>query len=367
MKLFVTGGAGFIGANFVNYWIQKHPNDYVTVFDKLTYAGNLSSLSKVMKHPHFKFIRGDILDYNLLCKSLKEVSTVVHFAAESHVDRSLSGYEAEMLFNRTNLDGTITLLHACSLMDVERFHHVSTDEVYGDLGYDDKPFNEKSPYNPHNPYAISKAAADFAVRGFSRSHGLVYTISNCTNNYGKYQTPEKIIPRSICLLLQDKKIELYTDELGNPGTNIRDWIFVEDHCRAIEKILLYGKNGETYCIGGNCELKNIELVKKILAIMSKLLGKTFFVENNVKLVKDRPGHDLRYAMDIEKISSELDWIPKHSFNEAFELTVKWYLSEEGQQWLKSVEKTSGEVRKDQSKKHKKSFDLKNKFSHIFKQ
>lgn len=366
MKLLITGGAGFIGANFVEYWIKNYPNDYIIVYDKLTYAGNLSSLSNVKKHAHFTFIHGDILDYDLLCNSLKGVDIVVHFAAESHVDRSLSGYESEMLFNHTNLDGTIVLLHASYKMGVERFHHVSTDEVYGDLGYGDAPFHEKTPYNPHNPYAISKTAAELAVKGFARSKLLKFTISNCTNNYGKYQTPEKVIPRSIFLLLRDKKIELYTDAEGKPGPNIRDWIYVEDHCRAIEKIIMDGKIGETYCIGGDCELSNLELVKRILSVMSVHIDKTLFVDNNVKLVKDRPGHDFRYAMNINKIRADLGWVPKYSFSDAFDKTVKWYLSDEGQKWLKSVETTSKAVRKDQSKKHKGKLS-KRRFSHLFKE
>jgi len=352
MKLLVTGGAGFIGANFVNYWVKNHPEDWVIVFDKLTYAGNLDRLPLLKNSSSLvTFTQGDILNYGIVCDMLKgEIDTIVHFAAESHVDKSLSGIEAERLFNSTNLDGTITLLHAAHKMGVKRFHHVSTDEVFGDLDYEDDPFNEDSPYNPHNPYAVSKAAADFAVRSFARSHDLKYTISNCTNNYGPFQTPEKVIPRSILLLLQNKKIELYTDEKGIPGKNIRDWIFVEDHCRAIESIILKGVAGETYCIGGNCELSNLELIERVLSAMSKQLDKTFFMKAHVSKVKDRPGHDLRYAMNISKIRSELGWIPKYSFNEGFELTMKWYLSDEGQKWLKSVEATSKEVREDQSSK-----------------
>lgn len=351
MKLLVTGGAGFIGGNFVNYWMENHPDDEVTVLDCLTYAGNLDRLSKVQDNKKFKFVKGDILDYNLTCKHLKGVDIVVHFAAESHVDRSLSGLDAEFLFNRTNLDGTITLLHAVKDNGVQRFHHVSTDEVFGDLEYNtDEKFHEDYPYNPHNPYAISKAAADFAVRGFARSHGLKYTISNCTNNYGPYQTPEKVIPRAISLLLNNQRISLYTDANGIPGPNVRDWLYMDDHCSAIESILLRGKIGETYCIGGNCELSNKNLVERILKGMSEITGKTMTFDKNVTFVQDRPGHDKRYAMDTTKIETKLNWKPKYSFETGFKATVEWYTSDEGRKWLNSLSKTSEEVREGQDNK-----------------
>ena len=214
MRIAVTGGAGFIGANFVNYWMSRHPGDTVVVIDSLTYAANLDRLSQVSALPNYSFVKGDIQDFALMKSALNGIDTVVHFAAETHVDRSLAGLKAEKHFFRTNVDGTITLLHAAHEAGVGRFHHVSTDEVFGDLDYSSpEKFHENFPYNPHNPYAISKAAADFAVRGFSRSHGLPFTLSNCTNNYGPYQTPEKIIPRSISLLLQNEKVQLYTEIL----------------------------------------------------------------------------------------------------------------------------------------------------------
>jgi dTDP-glucose 4,6-dehydratase len=353
MKLAVTGGAGFIGANFVNYWMKSHPDDHCVVIDKLTYAGDLNRLWEVKKNRRFKFVKADICNFDLMKKVLKGADCVVHFAAESHVDRSLSGLEAEKLFNRTNIDGTITMLHAAFQSKVSRFHHVSTDEVFGDLDYGSTgKFHEAFPYGPHNPYAISKAAADFAVRGFARSHGLPITISNCTNNYGPYQTPEKVIPRSIALLLQNQKIQLYTDSRGIPGPNIRDWLHVDDHCSGVEKILLNGKIGETYCVGGNSELSNYQLVQKMLAIMSEITGKNFAFDSHVAFVQDRPGHDRRYAMDTAKIEQELGWKPQHTFETGFRSTVKWYVSDEGQKWLGSLAKATKEVRKGQGKRTK---------------
>lgn len=350
MKLLVTGGAGFIGANFVNYWMRLHPADSVVVLDAMTYAGDLNRLKGVRRNKNFKFIKGDIQDAVLLKKIIKGIDTVVHFAAESHVDRSLAGLEAEKLFLRTNVEGTIALLHASRAAGVTRFHHISTDEVFGDLEYGSaEKFHEDFPYGPHNPYAISKAAADFAVRGFARSYNFPVTISNCTNNYGPWQTPEKVIPRSISLLLQNKQIQLYTDAAGIPGPNIRDWLHVEDHCSAIEAIILKGKIGQTYCIGGESELSNCELVKRILVLMSKITGRPYAYNTHVVEVKDRPGHDKRYAMDISKIRRTLKWKPKYSFDKGFRSTVEWYLSAEGCAWLKSLEKSTAEVRTGQNK------------------
>jgi dTDP-glucose 4,6-dehydratase len=351
MKLFVTGGAGFIGANFVNYWLSQHANDTITVVDKLTYAGDVRRLDESMKTGRLTFTEADIQDLDAMRSSMKGADIVVHFAAETHVDRSLAGFEAEKLFLRTNVEGTFCLLHAAKDAGVKRFHHVSTDEVFGDLDYgtEDK-FHERYPYGPNNPYSISKAAADFAVRGFGRSHGLAYTLSNCSNNYGPFQTPEKVIPRSISLLVRGDKIQLYTDAQGNPGLNVRDWLYVEDHCSAIEAVLLRGRVGETYCMGGNCELTNFELVKKILSIVSEATGKKFTVESNVQYVKDRPGHDRRYAMAIGKMRTELGWAPAHTFEEGLRSTVMWYLSPEGGKWLASLEAATEEVRHGQGKR-----------------
>jgi dTDP-glucose 4,6-dehydratase len=348
MKLIVTGGAGFIGANFVNYWLARHTDDTVEVIDKLTYAGDVRRLDASRQTGRLIFKQADIQDFEAMRSVMNGVDVVVHFAAETHVDRSLAGLEAEKLFLRTNVEGTFCLLHAAKEAGVKRFHHVSTDEVFGDLEYGTKDkFHELFPYKPNNPYSISKAAADFAVRSFSRSRGLDFTLSNCSNNYGPFQTPEKVIPRSISLLMQDKKIQLYTDAQGNPGPNVRDWLYVEDHCSAIEAVLLKGRIGETYCIGGNCELTNLELVKKILAIVSEATGKTYSVESHVQYVKDRPGHDRRYAMAIDKIHKELGWTPAYTFEEGLRSTVKWYLSSEGGKWLSSLEDAAKEVRQDQ--------------------
>lgn len=265
------------------------------------------------------------------------------------MDRSLAGLEAEKLFFHTNVEGTQTLLYAALKAEIQRFHHISTDEVFGDLSLDTHDlFNEDYPYNPHNPYSISKAASDFVVRSFSRTRGLPITISNCTNNYGPYQTPEKMISRSISLLLSGEKIKLYADEQGNPGRNIRDWLFVSDHCQAIETILEKGRLGETYCIGGQNEITNLELVNVILREMSMLTGNKYTFEDNVELVTDRPGHDLRYAMDISKIKSELKWQPLVSFNEGIRNTIQWYLSDEGKTWLQSLNNTVTDVRSGQS-------------------
>jgi dTDP-glucose 4,6-dehydratase len=354
MNLLVTGGAGFIGANFVNYWTKRHGGDTIKVVDILTYAGDRRRLLESEKTGRMVFLQADIQDCDAMRAAMAGVDTVVHFAAETHVDRSLAGLAAEKLFLRTNVEGTFSLLHAAVEAGVRRFHHVSTDEVFGDLGYGTKEkFNENFPYNPHNPYSISKAAADFAVRGFSRTHGLDFTLSNCTNNYGPFQTPEKVIPRSISLLLQDKKIQLYTDANGVPGPNIRDWLYVEDHCAAIEAIILKGRIGETYCVGGNCEVTNSELIRRMLPIMSEVTGKKFAFESHVDFVKDRPGHDRRYAMATEKIEKELGWKPAHTFEDGLRSTIKWYLSEEGKAWLQSQEKMTHEVRKEQGRSIKK--------------
>jgi dTDP-glucose 4,6-dehydratase len=352
MKLLVTGGAGFIGANFVNYWLKQHVDDYVVVVDILTYASDLQRLKSSFKTGRLVFLCLDIQDYKAMLLVMQNIDIVVHFAAETHVDRSLAGFEAEKFFMRTNYEGTISLLYAAHNVGVKRFHHVSTDEVFGSLQFEStEKFYENFNYNPHNPYSISKAAADFAVRAFSRTHALDFTLSNCTNNYGPFQTPEKLIPRSISLLLQNKKIQLYTDANGIPGANIRDWLHVEDHCSAIEAIILYGKVGETYCIGGNCELTNLELVKKILLIMSNITGQDFSFDSCVDFVKDRPGHDSRYAMSIEKIKKDLNWEPKYTFEQGLTSTIQWYLSIDGKNSLISLNNAIKDVRENQSKKH----------------
>mgnify|MGYP001109295492 CR=1 FL=1 len=351
MKLLVTGGAGFIGSNFIRYWLKKHPGDEIVNLDVLTYAGHLENLRAVEGKPNYKFIHGDICDSEIVRKAMKDIDIVVHFAAETHVDRSLSGLENEIHFYRTNVEGTATLLHAAHEAKIKRFHHISTDEVFGDLDYDSKErFHEGYPYNPHSPYAISKAAADFRVRAFAREimskegRFFPFTISNCTNNYGFYQTPEKVIPRFILLLMEGKPVPLYTDTEGKQGRNVRDWLHVEDHCEAIDLILKKGKEGKTYCIGGNCELSNLELTEKILEIMRK---RPF--EKWVEPVADRPGHDRRYAMDTTKIETSLGWKPRHTFEEGLKETIEWYTTGEGRKWVESLRGLSGEVRKGQDK------------------
>jgi dTDP-glucose 4,6-dehydratase len=349
-RMLVTGGAGFIGANFVVYWMARHPEDEVIVVDALTYAGDRTRLAAVADTPRFTFVQADIQDHDAMRQVMRGVDIVAHFAAETHVDRSLAGLEAEKRFLRVNVEGTLSLLHAAREAGVRRFHHVSTDEVFGDLAYDaPETFHETFPYGPHNPYAISKAAADFAVRGFARSHGLPVTISNCTNNYGPYQTPEKVIPRSIALLLNDQPVSLYTDSRGVPGPNIRDWLHVEDHCRAIEMILSRGVIGETYCVGGNCELSNHALISRMLAIMSSCTGTAFSMDRHVVSVQDRPGHDRRYAMNTAKIERELGWRPAHSFETGFRATVAWYLSAEGRTWLNRYARLVAPVRSGQDR------------------
>lgn len=311
MKLLVTGGAGFIGANFILYWMVHHPEDQIVNFDKLTYAGNLENLRSVEKNPNYTFIKGDICNPDEVANAMQDIDTIVHFAAESHVDRSIA---EPSLFVLTNVLGTQILLDAALKHNVKRFHHISTDEVFGALPLDttDK-FSERTHYDPNSPYAASKASSDHFVRAYAETYGFPITISNCSNNFGPYQFPEKLIPLAITNLLEDKKVPVYGD-----GKYVRDWLYVEDHCRAIDLILTNGKVGETYCIGGLTEdIDNLTVVKKILHIMGKN-------EDMIEFVKDRPGHDRRYAVDWSKIKNELGWEPEHSFDEWLEKTVSWY-------------------------------------------
>ncbi len=321
MKLLVTGGAGFIGSNFILYWLKKYPQDFVVNLDKLTYAGNLENLTSVQDNPNYKFIQGDICDPKVASEAMQGIDTVVHFAAESHVDRSITEPGS---FVRTNVLGTQVLLEAALENKVKKFHHISTDEVYGSLNLDDKNiFNERTVYNPRSPYSASKAGSDHLVRAYFHTYGLPITISNCSNNFGPYQFPEKLIALAITNLLEGKKVPVYGD-----GLYVRDWLYVEDHCRAIDLILQKGRVGETYCVGGLTEnLNNISILQKII----KLLGKT---EAFLEYVKDRPGHDRRYALDWSKIKNELGWQPLHNFDEWLEKTVKWY--QENDTWWKNV-------------------------------
>jgi dTDP-glucose 4,6-dehydratase len=336
MKLLVTGGAGFIGSNFILYWLKKYPEDFIVNLDKLTYAGNLENLKSVQDSPNYKFIQGDICDPEVANEAARGIDTIVHFAAESHVDRSITEPSS---FVRTNVLGTQVLLEAALGNKVKRFHHISTDEVYGSLNLDDKNiFNERTVYNPRSPYSASKAGSDHLVKAYFYTYGLPITISNCSNNFGPYQFPEKLIALAITNLLEDKKVPVYGD-----GLYVRDWLYVEDHCRAIDLILQKGKLGETYCVGGLTEdLSNLAILKKII----KLLGKT---EDSLEYVKDRPGHDRRYALDWSKIKRELGWQPLHNFDEWLEKTVKWY--QENDSWWKNVK--NGEYKEYYQKQYSK--------------
>src|SRR3990167_8193729 len=311
MKILITGGAGFIGSNFIHYWLKNHKEDYLLNLDKLTYAGNLENLKEIHSHAHYQFVKGDICDSKIVHEVMKGRDVVVHFADESHVDRSIM---TPAIFTQTNVNGTLILLEAALKNKVSRFHHISTDEVFGSLGLEEKSkFSEISPYLPRSPYAASKASSDHFVRACWETYGLPITISNCSNNFGPYQHPEKLIPLAITNLLEGKKVPVY----GN-GRNVRDWLFVEDHCRAIDQILTSGKTGETYCIGGLTEdISNLEVIKKVI----KILGKD---EKLIQFVPDRPGHDLKYAINWSKIKNELNWKPQSDFDTWLNITVGWY-------------------------------------------
>lgn len=329
MTVLVTGGAGFIGSNFIFYWMERHPEDRVVCLDKLTYAGNLSTLKAVMDRPNFRFVRGDICDRELVFDLFKteRPDYVVNFAAESHVDRSITGPE---VFLQTNILGTATLLDACREVGVERYHQVSTDEVYGDLPLDrpDLFFTESTPLHTSSPYSASKAAADLLVQSYVRTYGLAATISRCSNNYGPYQFPEKFIPLMIINALKDEPLPVYGD-----GLNVRDWLYVEDHCRAIELILQKGRVGEVYNVGGHNEKRNIDVVRLILDELGK-------PDSLIKYVTDRKGHDRRYAIDPEKIHRELGWLPETRFEDGMRRTVQWYV--ENREWWEDI--VSGEYR-----------------------
>jgi len=333
MKLLITGGAGFIGANFIHYILKKYPNYNVVNLDNLTYAGNLENLKGVENNSNYKFIKGDICDAELVDGLVKGCDVIVSFAAESHVDRSILDPGA---FVKTNVLGTITLLNAARNNGNKRFHHISTDEVFGSLELDeDRKFTEDSPYDPHSPYSASKAASDHFVRAYNHTFGLPITITNCSNNFGPYQFPEKLIPLFVTNLIEGKKVPLYGD-----GLNIRDWLYVEDHCEAIDMVLHQGKIGETYCVGGDAEKSNIEITRLILKEMG-------FGDEMIEYVKDRPGHDRRYAIDASKIRHELGWKPRHNFEEALKETIRWYKDNRG--WWQRVK--SGEYQKYYNKQY----------------
>lgn len=329
MNILVTGGAGFIGSNFVYYMLNKYSDYRIVCLDKLTYAGNLSTLKKAMENPNFRFVKGDISDREFVFNLFEEekFDIVVNFAAESHVDRSI---EDPGIFLKTNVIGTQVLMDASRKYGVKRYHQVSTDEVYGDLPLDrpDLFFTEETPLHTSSPYSASKAAADLLVLAYYRTYKLPVTISRCSNNYGPYHFPEKLIPLMIIRALNDEKLPVYGD-----GSNVRDWLYVEDHCSAIDLIIHNGRIGEVYNIGGHNEKTNLEVVKTIL----KELGKS---EDLITYVKDRPGHDLRYAIDPTKISNELGWEPTTRFEEGIKKTIKWYL--ENKEWWQEI--ISGEYK-----------------------
>jgi len=315
--ILVTGGAGFIGSNFVFHMLQAYPDYRIVCLDKLTYAGNLSTLAPVMDNPNFRFVKADIVDRETVFSLFEEEhpDIVVNFAAESHVDRSI---EDPGIFLRTNILGTQTLMDACRKYGVERYHQVSTDEVYGDLPLD-KPelmFTEITPIHTSSPYSASKAAADLLVQAYHRTYGLPVSISRCSNNYGPYHFPEKLIPLMIINVLHGKKLPVY-----GTGENVRDWLYVTDHCKAIDLIIHKGHVGEVYNIGGHNEMQNIQIVRLIL----QKLGKG---EDMITFVTDRKGHDMRYAIDPTKIHNELGWLPETKFSDGLEKTVRWYLEHE---------------------------------------
>lgn len=323
MKIIVTGGAGFIGGNYVLYAVNRYPEDEIINLDKLTYAGNLETLKSVENKPNYHFVRGDIADREFVFNLFEEMKpdVVINFAAESHVDRSITDPE---VFVRTNVVGTTTLLDACRTFGIGRYHQVSTDEVYGDLPLDrpDLLFSETTPIRASSPYSAAKASADLFVQAYNRTFKLPTSISRCSNNYGPYHFPEKLIPLVISRSLADESIPVY-----GKGENVRDWLYVTDHCKAIDLIVRKGREGAVYNIGGHNEKTNLEVVKTIL----RQLGKP---ESLIKFVTDRPGHDLRYAMDPTKIINELGWKPEYDFDSGIAATIKWYL--ENEDWWKNI-------------------------------
>jgi dTDP-glucose 4,6-dehydratase len=349
-SLLVTGAAGFIGANFVHYWMHHHPDDTVVAYDALTYAGNLANLEALRANPKFHFVHADICDYPRVLQALREhgVDTVVHFAAESHVDRSITGPDA---FIETNVVGTHSLLKAAreawlsgGNSQPHRFHHVSTDEVYGSLSKTAPGFHEQQKYEPNSPYSASKAASDHLVRAYHHTYGLQVSTSNCSNNYGPYHFPEKLIPLCLTNILRGRALPVYGD-----GSNIRDWLYVEDHCRGIELVLQRGKVGETYNIGGNNEWNNLDIVHLLCDQMDARFkadpslasrfpdapcarGKS--ARDLIKFVEDRAGHDWRYAIDAGKITRDLGYKPHESFETGLQRTLDWYLANE--QWWKPL-------------------------------
>lgn len=338
MTIIVTGGAGFIGSNFVFHMLKEHPDYRIVCLDKLTYAGNLSTLAPVMDNPNFRFVKADICDREAVYKLFEEEhpDMVVNFAAESHVDRSI---EDPGVFLQTNIIGTATMMDACRKYGIQRYHQVSTDEVYGDLPLDrsDLFFTEETPIHTSSPYSSSKASADLLVQAYHRTYGLPVSISRCSNNYGPYHFPEKLIPLMIANALNDKPLPVYGE-----GLNVRDWLYVEDHARAIDLIFHKGKVADTYNIGGFNEWKNIDIIHVLIKTVDRLLGREEGEDLNlITHVTDRMGHDMRYAIDSRKLQRELGWEPSLQFEEGIEKTVRWYL--DNQEWMDNV--TSGDYMK----------------------
>ena len=323
MNIIVTGGAGFIGANFVYYQLEKHPEDRIICLDALTYAGNLETLEEAMKNPNFRFVKGDIADRDFVYHLFEEEhpDIVVNFAAESHVDRYIENPE---IFLKTNIMGTQVLMDACRKYGIKRYHQVSTDEVYGDLPLDqpDLFFTEETPIHTSSPYSSSKAGADLLVLAYYRTFGLPVSITRCSNNYGPYHFPEKLIPLMISRALADEPLPVY-----GKGENVRDWLYVKDHCSAIDLVMRKGRVGEVYNVGGHNERTNLEVVKTILAQLGK-------PESLITYVTDRPGHDMRYAIDPTKIHTELGWLPETKFDDGIKATIEWYL--ENEDWWKNI-------------------------------
>jgi dTDP-glucose 4,6-dehydratase len=342
-RLLVTGGAGFIGTNFVHYWLREQPRDFILVLDALTYAGRLANLEPAMARTTFRFVHGNICDTPLVEALLRdhEIDVIVHLAAESHVDRSISGPDP---FIEANIVGTHSMLKAARKVWLEeqhtgthRFHHVSTDEVYGSLGPNDAAFTETTPYAPNSPYSASKAASDHLVRAYHHTYGLATTISNCSNNYGPYQFPEKLIPLMITRILAGEPLPVYGD-----GGNVRDWLHVEDHCRALELIIARGRVGEVYNVGGGAECANLALVRELCAVLDEKFAGSLSLRHRfpksppaqgnssaslISFVTDRPGHDRRYAIDSSKLERELGFRPRHQFSDGLSATVDWYLAQ----------------------------------------